>query len=146
VKPTATKKFSIVQDAERRWEAPNGIECAAVRNPFGSMNGYVRLPEGHIGRGMSYDDLTIEAHGGLTYGVDEEGWIGFDTLHSGDIWTGLIPVGTSESRRQSITREYNVEWRTEWNEDAVAAECERIAEQVPGATVTPCPECGKARP
>lgn len=41
-------------------------------------------PESNVG----YDILQdIEIHGGLTYGPDDEGWLGFDTGHAGDDWS-----------------------------------------------------------
>lgn len=57
--------------------------------------GYVRLPEDHPWRGMDAEDIPVDVHGGVTYGPDGDGWIGFDTLHAGD---ALIPRHTSEPR------------------------------------------------
>lgn len=60
----------------------------------GYANGYIGLPEGHPWHGLSYDDIDVSIHGGLTYASDElpKGgddisgywWIGFDTVHGGD--------------------------------------------------------------
>lgn len=52
-----------------------------------SLNGYVRLSTGHLWFGLFYDDIPAEVHGGLTYGCDEDGWIGFDTGHFNDYWS-----------------------------------------------------------
>lgn len=54
--------------------------------------GYVRLPEGHPwldyrGHGEA---IPADVHGGITYGPDGDGWIGFDTMHAGD---ALLPKG-----------------------------------------------------
>lgn len=68
-----------------------------------ALNGYVRLPEGHPWRDCR---TTAEAHerlvdlasdrsrllvGGaaeVTYGPDDGGWVGFDTLRTFDHWEG----------------------------------------------------------
>lgn len=51
-------------------------------------NGYVGLPEWHPYHGLSYDEIPVNVHGGLTYAqLDDETnlWIiGFDTNHFGD--------------------------------------------------------------
>ena len=79
---------------------------------FGWGNGYVLIPHNHPFYGVNYDELALDAHGGLTYGekfketrflewvecreIDgditrenfekfQNYWmIGFDTAHSGD--------------------------------------------------------------
>lgn len=69
----------------------DGINWATVEAPvYDAVNGYVQIPQGHPWFGLDYDDIDVEVHGGLTYGkVDAAGhWIGFDTLHCGDIWPG----------------------------------------------------------
>lgn len=68
----------------KRWKH-KGVECAIVSQPT-HMNGYVKLPQSVD---ADYNDEMfdqIEVHGGLTYGVDSAGWIGFDTAHAGDHW------------------------------------------------------------
>lgn len=77
----------------------NGIDCKIVRmvapdGPTGEymfgghLCGYIRIPEGNPYFQKHYDDVPIEAHGGLTYGdMDRIGagyWIGFDCAHSHD--------------------------------------------------------------
>jgi hypothetical protein len=68
-------------------------------------NGYVLLPKGHKYHGISYDEIDLDVHGGLTYSehiskdflkrsdltddeieqIDLDSWcIGFDTAHYGD--------------------------------------------------------------
>ena len=68
----------------------NGIPWALMQNPtLGICCGYVQLPEAHPWRAGDPDILDhIDAHGGITYGPDKQGWIGFDTGHYGDHWPG----------------------------------------------------------
>lgn len=72
--------------------------CLSVQQIGGWGNGYVCLPPNHKYFGMHYDDIPIDAHGGLTFADyadrldwDEipegcDGWyiIGFDTMHYND--------------------------------------------------------------
>ena len=68
----------------------NGIPWAIMKNPeLGFRCGYVQLPEAHPWRAGDTDILDhIDAHGGITYGPDKHGWIGFDTGHYCDYWPG----------------------------------------------------------
>lgn len=93
-----------------------GILCALAPGFHGlGLNGYVQLPEGHPWRGVPYDEIDVDVHQGLTFGVDRvgaregaqrilddagvpvtldpakddlltHGWIGFDTAHAWDYW------------------------------------------------------------
>lgn len=89
-----------------------GLNCAIYWGRS-SFNGYVQLPPGHVEREFAeaytevkrqdfeaepdplwrrfipsgYDLVSAEAHGGLTYGPDEQGWVGFDTAHYMDDWS-----------------------------------------------------------
>jgi hypothetical protein len=99
------------------WVWNDVIACATYPAPHGSgLNGYVQLPEDFpdlpaiadyveakrieherapgILAGMryspsGYDFINdyVEVHGGLTYGPDEDRWIGFDTNHAWDDWS-----------------------------------------------------------
>lgn len=78
------------------------IYCFVVkshREGFGWGNGYIVLPMGHKYHGVDYDEIPVDAHGGLTFSDHvnslqqfketepeyEGGWaIGFDTMHFGD--------------------------------------------------------------
>lgn len=46
--------------------------------------GYARLPFGHPWRVLEDWEIPVDVHGGITYGPDENGWIGFDMMHAGD--------------------------------------------------------------
>jgi len=77
----------LAGEAIEVWEHA-GLRCAIVPNrQIGMFNGYVRLPEGDPRRSGKHDDLDMDVHGGLTYGPDPAGWVGFDTGHAGDYWS-----------------------------------------------------------
>lgn len=97
----------------------DGIAWAIVEAPlYGAMNGYVQIPKSHPWHGLDYDDIDVEVHGGLTFSRD--GWIGFDTLHSGDIWPGTPRYG-DEGRFPSSR------W---WTAEQVAKEARALARKV----------------
>ena len=41
------------------------MTCAAPL--WGAVNGYVKIPAGHHWHGLGYDEIDVEAPGGLTY-------------------------------------------------------------------------------
>lgn len=87
--------------------------------------GYVRTDFGdqwHCEDFTGFPYTAIEAHGGLTYGVDEGGWIGFDFAHAGDT---CILDG-------EVQTDYGGVNNTEWTPEDVAAECRKVARQVEG--------------
>lgn len=56
---------------------------------FVMFMGYVKLPADHPWRRLDADNIPVDVHGGITYGPDNDGWIGFDTMHPCDsiaIW------------------------------------------------------------
>lgn len=117
----------ITEKAEERWDHA-GLECATVRNPFGGLNGYVRLPESFRSRKLLAEDINydeVDVSGGLTYGMDEGGWVGWDTLHSWDNWHD--PDEIRESMRDSLCN--NSEGRT-WTPKGVKRENSKLAEQL----------------
>lgn len=71
----------ITKNAMFTWTY-SGLQCALIWND-GYYGGYVRLPHGHPLRGTDVKPLgnELKAPGGLTYGADAHGWIGFDTNH-----------------------------------------------------------------
>ncbi len=52
-------------------------------------NGYVKLPKNHKYYGVDYDNIPVDAPGGLTYSEqDGDEWVvGFDTMHS---WNNAV--------------------------------------------------------
>lgn len=122
-----SEKSQFEDTITRRWEA-HGLECTIRTSGMEFFNGYVRLPSTHVGFGAGYDQLnrTIRAHGGLTYGVDKDGWVGFDTGHAGDYWPGMERFfGTAE--------------RT-WDMERLVTEVESLAEQLAAMTELGEPE------
>lgn len=102
----------------------DGVYWVTCRAPlYGAINGYVRIPQGHPWFGLGYDAIDADVHGGLTYSGGNEGWIGFDTLHSGDIWPGL-----PSSLRFGPAKH--------WTPELVAEEARRLARQVAAATAS----------
>jgi hypothetical protein len=70
----------------RTW-VHEGIECAMARSPMNGVNGYVRIPKGvELPRDEEYGLIDLDVHGGVQYGPDQDGWIGFDTGHAFDVW------------------------------------------------------------
>ncbi len=82
------------------WRSEAGYPALIVRADItGALCGYVGVPPGHPAHGKHYNDIEVDAHGGLTYAgpcrgaichVPAEGepddvwWLGFDTAHAGD--------------------------------------------------------------
>lgn len=93
-----------------QWEDPaTKLPCLVVRNHMGAWCGYVGLPVGHPWRGMEYDAIPADVHGGLTFGPhpcmedkttichvvdtpeeDDVHWIGFDCHHLMDTSPGMM--------------------------------------------------------
>lgn len=91
----------LVQD--RPWETEpdnaewddefTGYKCRIWRHPTHlTLCGYVGVPPSHTCYEMSYDEVNVEAHGGLTYDEKVDGlkWFGFDTNHAGDFSPGMF--------------------------------------------------------
>lgn len=83
-----------------------GYPCLIVRGPVGALCGYVGVPPEHPCSGKHYNDVDVNAHGGLTFAdacheggnichvplpgePDAVWWFGFDCAHSGDVSPGL---------------------------------------------------------
>lgn len=64
----------------------SGIEWVVRQGPL-SVNGYAQIPVSHPWRNITdiqFAGDPTDVHGGITYGMDAQGWIGFDTAHYGD--------------------------------------------------------------
>jgi hypothetical protein len=78
----------------------NGLNCLILRNPLGSLCGYVGVPEDHKYYGCGWDDIDVCVHGGVTFAdtmEDQIGnglwWIGFDCSHCDDLTPALDKLG-----------------------------------------------------
>lgn len=98
----------------------DGITWATCKAPmYGAVNGYVQVPQGHPWHGLDYDEIDVEAHGGLTFARD--GWIGFDTLHAWDYW----PLGPHYCRNGECGC---IKWTPEMVADAARELARCVAE------------------
>lgn len=109
-------------DTTRAEGVENGVRWVTKDAPmYGAVNGYARLPEGHPWRDkeLQMDDYDlVDVHGGITYGPDADGWIGFDTLHAFDVWPG------------SPDYQKDDEYGRWWTPDMVAEEARQLAIQI----------------
>lgn len=133
----------IAVRAVERWVA-HGLDCA-IAPGYASLNGYVRLPPGHVGLVLAeavaatrsglpgYDVLDdVVVHGGLTYGPDDCGWVGFDTAHAWDWWAPDDLTGLIDDKALALA----MDMRTlagdhpRWTRERLRAEVERLAAQL----------------
>ena len=119
------------QYLEARWEH-EGIECAILHHPrFPHCNGYARLPDALAG--CDVEEL-FEIHGGINYGPDEEGWIGFDTAHADDVWPDL------PDPLELRTGHGGCRCGTVWTIKKLSVETNRLAKQVALALEAAAPQ------
>jgi hypothetical protein len=113
-----------------------GLPCFALRNRLGVWCGYVGVPRGHALFGLTYDEVDVRVHGGLTYASrceapichvpqpgesDEIWWFGFDCAHGGDLIPGMQAVmGNLQAFRGDIYRDLAY----------VKAETDQLADQL----------------
>ena len=136
---------------EREWKHA-GLSCAVVlAREAAHRCGYVRVPPGHPLHGQSYDSPDVDVHGGLTFAELEEckehedgqgWWFGFDCAHCFDAMydpaATIENLVTDEAKavlkiHQDIARSHPILQEREehyWTEAEVAAETERLAEQL----------------
>jgi hypothetical protein len=136
---------------EREWKHA-GLSCAVVlAREGGHRCGYVRVPPGHALHGKEYETPDVDVHGGLTFSDIEEckehddgqgWWFGFDCTHLRDAYfdpnARLEDMTTEEGRarfriEQEMGRKFPSSLRGDdhyWTEPEVAAETERLADQL----------------
>jgi len=71
-----------------------GLDCKVVKADMGHWCGYVRRPEDvePVRWSADYDskhdeilEAEVDVWGGITYGPDDDGWVGFDDAHARDL-------------------------------------------------------------
>jgi len=124
-----------LQDSDRLIRAwtHEGIDCAMAQSPMLGVNGYVKVPPEVILPYDEYHDVALNAHGGITYGPDSAGWIGFDTGHAFDAW---LDPDVPEDRMTKLNRKYGIppdelsEYTKVWTLEKMEEEVNRLAVQV----------------
>jgi len=120
-----------------------GLECF-VEKRLGHYCGYVEVPKDHPAHGLSYDEIDVDVHGGLTYGqVSDNGTIfGFDCAHVGDFVPSIVIFlggKTWKKNKQKILREMTDEEAQRmadkygehyWTLEEVVEETNCLAEQL----------------
>jgi hypothetical protein len=142
-----------------------GLDCC-IRVGSYSLDGYVRMPDGHPDRRLAETDdevdramdtdpipfpfavgfrhIPVEVHGGLSDGPDGDGWVGFDTAHALDYWADedLAPHLRQDDRifahviGERLQRD-GLGMR--WTLDRLRAEVNRLAEQLVARGGHPAP-------
>lgn len=100
-----------------------GVPWAVCRAPiWGAANGYVYVgPEHPILNGESPGDGYLDVPGGWTY-AHVDGWAGFDTCHSGDIWPGMPD--------SLIRLNEGLPWGRHWDDAKMEEVTRRLAGQI----------------
>lgn len=105
----------------KEWITPSGLKGFLIKNNF-SINGYVKVPKDHPDYGKSYEDVDVDVHGGLTYSDEKGSFFGFDTQHSGDVWSAE-DVPLLFHLDPSLTKK-------NWTIDLVVEETNNLAKQL----------------
>lgn len=119
-----------------RWTV-DGVVCEIRASPTRGFNGYVLHP---TLLGLPYERIPLECHGGLTYGADDEGRIGFDTAHSGDYWDEAVVMEHAPPRVVEYLRwhrerfgedpweiDRGLQWTKRWTLGELRKEVSRLA-------------------
>lgn len=109
----------------------DGIQWQIMANDvLFSWQGYAHIPDGHVRRHLNADDIKplVDVYGGVTYGPDRQGRIGFDTLQGNSSVIGLDGENLDALRRQLCER---IGWpwveSHKWTCDEVEEEMKRMA-------------------
>lgn len=81
----------------------DGIQWQIMANDvLFSWQGYAHIQDGHVRRHLNADDIEplVDVYGGVTYGPDRQGRIGFDTLQGNSSVIGLDGENLDALRRQ----------------------------------------------
>ncbi|WP_152597184.1 hypothetical protein [Bifidobacterium saguini] len=106
----------------------DGVEWRVMANDvFFAWQGYAQR---HVWRNLTADDIAplVDVYGGITYGPDRYGWIGFDTLQGNSSMIRLDGTDLDEPRRVLCAR-MGWPWVEphKWTCDEVEAETRRMA-------------------
>jgi hypothetical protein len=105
-----------------QWTDPQtSFLCLASRHPYGYLNGYVGIPEGHPAYKLSYEAVMVDVHSGLSFAGHRKG---IDEECSELWWFGFTCGGYFDF--QPATRD-GIEYRSL---EYVEAECARLAAQL----------------
>ncbi len=127
------KPWDMSEVFTRSWEQ-QGISCGITYTEFGTINGYIQLPEGWEG-----DIYDLECNGGITYPPDAGRWTGFDTNHSWDVWPRAERLARMKPEVRKIYEDHPeltlsgsmiCESPIHWTEQRVMKEVNQLAEQV----------------
>jgi len=99
----------------------DGVRYLIMRGP-GALCAYFGVPLDHPLAGFCYDDLSVDCHGGLTFGSEGDGemrpagvyWYGWDYAHSGDKSFYDIKYGTDRGDKAWTVEdvEKDIQWNT----------------------------------
>lgn len=109
------------------------IQCRLKKHGWlGHYCGYVQCPVevANIGYDTIYDAVSV--HSGLTYGIDEERFVGFDTGHAWDVCLDADNkrFGVEAEMPSMPTFPKRKDWHQVWTPEGVAEETERLAEEI----------------
>ena len=118
---------------EDKWEDENTVEtfvyngrpCVVTQHPtIGHFCGYTKTNLPNLNNTSYYEGdnyvKLIDVHGGITYGKDDEGWVGFDCGHAGDMC-----IKDEEIQNNTV-----VSKDTEWYVEDVKEELKCLADQI----------------
>jgi hypothetical protein len=134
-------------DTITEWQA-YGLACRITMG-FCAPNGYVQIPSRLFSPGTAA--RVLSAAGGVTYGPDADGWVGFHTAHGGDYWApdDLVPYldgielqTANDLRRLAAGASFGRRWTVE----ALRKEVEQLAQQIAVALDLATPADGPAAP
>lgn len=113
------------------WSA-YGLLCR-IRPGFASLNGYVQIPPKLFDAETA--ERVLKVHYGITYGPDDDGWVGFDTAHAGDIWAPDDLIGLIPDEGMRVANSFRDIFRSGpdsrlWTKKALREETERLAQQI----------------
>ena len=84
-----------------------GVEDGIMANDVLFLwQGYAHIPDGHVRRHLNADGIEplVDVYGGVAYGPDRQGRIGFDTLQGNSSVIGLDGENLDALRRQLCER------------------------------------------